>query len=1405
MKIKLLKFQVLTLFLLSIITFGYSPPYYLSLHLNTNNIETIINIPQNVNQSGLIVVKGNLIKKITSNNVLLSIQYLDDNNNWTTKWSRNLNAQIAIDESQEVFFELPPSNVEFRKIKIIFTSEGGTLLNDDVIWDKSISHYNYGDYSTNTSCSIDETKYTILITPKDNNVVYDINGNIVGIKDKINSNIIFNKKETLLKINKPATLISENGTKSLKITNNGNINDILAQTPEINYADTLGRPSPYLYSYNDPVYIFAGKFSVNGFKLKFSQWPGDSNGPGYHDFSNPNQLTSRYFNLYNTIDQKLNDLITDQEPVVFVSSRLTGFRVYKQDGSIINLTGYNNYSPSAYFGYPPDQGGGDRGPGSENFIISNTSNITLFGMGAIANRDFSTIDKPISEINSEISNFIKYTGIFGQNNNCYTIDPNAIPNYSDEVDKNVLAAPNSYIYNINLAKSNNYGGIYIPVKKAYDVWRDTKGFINQSIPSLNQSASVVWQDKENLISSVSIVGSGINAKLKVEVNPTKGKGNAVVALHIGNKENDSDPIYWSWHIWVTDDPTNGVTYVNNGDSRMINTFMDRNLGALSNSFLGHDWNKSGGLLYQWGRKDPFPRLVYTDGSRADFYIKNQRGNDITDFIKYVLSRPYDGIYDNLKYSIQNPLNFINRTEQTGAWFASSNNRIKKKDSNGYAEENYDLWGDNSKGITKKESFEKQIKSPYDPCPAGWRVPSFAHSNSTVPNFSPWGSKYNYVYNENGYHEMTESSNRYPNVKFYPGMGIDFQNGNDNHYLGMYPTTGAYKLLLSGKLSFQDSASETALWSATLDQQVQGRGLYIINDPLNRGGRYVITTASEAPTGEGLAVRCSKDEITNLTFDTEYFNETKRNYREGLDSPNSYILFNERSKEIPVSKAYAVHNQMLTNREWIPNGQQTANVYWTTNKNLVKSLDITGVGENAKINVQLNDNQYGNAVVSLHIGNQGNSNDPVYWSWHIWVPIDNPEINPTDYITDKGNKISNFKIFNTESGFPPIKNTFMKMPLGALKKFDTPAQYQTNFGYGLWFQWGRKDPLPTFYDGGAGTVYEIYKGLKQSNTIVYESIKVNMYDAVDEYTGKGYQVLNKQNELDAKEMKRFSIQNPLTFLYNTYSSSRDWLTNNLSYEMDRWGHASRKSIYDPCPEGWRVPDYGFNTKINSPWANTDFSFSDGSQSFDNWNVSQKYSDYNITENKRSTSIVRSFFYKDPVYDLGFHLAATGFRGSGSTGISIHEVSRYSTIWSATIGTSKNGYGLSLDTSLATGIHNLANVNKISDARAIVCAKDKPKFSKEYFENLSVQNIANRTLNNIDTEINQLNNLNFYPNPVGNILKTNSKDQLNVEIYSISGEKVLFGRFNNQELNVSQLKTGVYVLVLENGKTYKIIKK
>ena len=82
-----------------------------------------------------------------------------------------------------------------------------------------------------------------------------------------------------------------------------------------------------------------------------------------------------------------------------------------------------------------------------------------------------------------------------------------------------------------------------------------------------------------------------NEYVLFRTTPTFKEGNAVIAVR-----DDLGNILWSWHIWLTDQPQ-GQEYYNGAG-----TMMDRNLGATSAT---PGYVVALGLLYQWGRKDPF--------------------------------------------------------------------------------------------------------------------------------------------------------------------------------------------------------------------------------------------------------------------------------------------------------------------------------------------------------------------------------------------------------------------------------------------------------------------------------------------------------------------------------------------------------------------------------------------------------------------------------------------------------------------------------------------------------------------------------------------------------------------------------------------------------------------------------
>ena len=190
------------------------------------------------------------------------------------------------------------------------------------------------------------------------------------------------------------------------------------------------------------------------------------------------------------------------------------------------------------------------------------------------------------------------------------------------------------------------------------------------------SAEVLWEsfgtsetpEVGSLVSSTSIQGDLI----VFEVPEPYREGNAVIAA-----KDASGTILWSWHIWLTDQPQEHI-YPNNAG-----TMMDRNLGATSATpgEVG-----ALGLLYQWGRKDPF----LGSSSIGD----NIMAKSTISKPSMVSSNKFNG---TIEYSVANPTTFI----------AGNNNNCD--------------WYYYSSAMTDHTRWQSE-KTIYDPCPVGWRVP-----------------------------------------------------------------------------------------------------------------------------------------------------------------------------------------------------------------------------------------------------------------------------------------------------------------------------------------------------------------------------------------------------------------------------------------------------------------------------------------------------------------------------------------------------------------------------------------------------------------------------------------------------------------------------------------------------------
>lgn len=161
-------------------------------------------------------------------------------------------------------------------------------------------------------------------------------------------------------------------------------------------------------------------------------------------------------------------------------------------------------------------------------------------------------------------------------------------------------------------------------------------------------------------------------------------GNAVIAAYDGPYDGEGKPtgnILWTWHIWI---PTTNVETVN-GTRILGATVMDRNLGALvKTAASGTPDIQSTGLIYQWGRKDPFPGLGSWDSSAR----ATVAGTATT-----------LGGQMSMTQSIANPT--VYGVKDSGDW---NNPQITR-------------WG--------------ASKTIYDPCPPGYKIASGEKGSSTL--------------------------------------------------------------------------------------------------------------------------------------------------------------------------------------------------------------------------------------------------------------------------------------------------------------------------------------------------------------------------------------------------------------------------------------------------------------------------------------------------------------------------------------------------------------------------------------------------------------------------------------------------------------------------------------------------
>lgn len=182
---------------------------------------------------------------------------------------------------------------------------------------------------------------------------------------------------------------------------------------------------------------------------------------------------------------------------------------------------------------------------------------------------------------------------------------------------------------------------------------------------------------------------------------------------------------------------------------------------------------------------------------------------------------------------------------------------------------------------------------------------------------------------------------------------------------------------------------------------------------------------------------------------------------------------------------------------------------------------------------------GNAVIAVYDG--PDATGKILWSWHIW---------------GVGDTLPGTYDYTTKGG---VVNRIMDRDLGAFPATDEQrlqttrvAEDEETVCHAMLYQWGRKDPMPNsikrYVDGVETdlTAFPVWKGTSQAEHTIAASIQhpMELINAFDSSTGNW-------------------LENDIELLWGDGKFSG----KNAS---GRWTDV--KTIYDPSPVGYRVPNY-----------------------------------------------------------------------------------------------------------------------------------------------------------------------------------------------------------------------------------------
>lgn len=210
--------------------------------------------------------------------------------------------------------------------------------------------------------------------------------------------------------------------------------------------------------------------------------------------------------------------------------------------------------------------------------------------------------------------------------------------------------------------------------------------------------------------------------------------------------------------------------------------------------------------------------------------------------------------------------------------------------------------------------------------------------------------------------------------------------------------------------------------------------------------------------------------------------------------------------------------------------KSVKLLWQSNYGVVKNVDF--VDGDAVLYVAASSDDATRVIDTNAVVGACNSAGEVIWSWHLWIVNDTPLANTDTY--------SNGKVF-------------MSRNLGAFTNSNGSADESAIYdSYGLHYQWGRKDPFPRpYYFDASGADDEGRYNLEGGLLTETREERTSSNGTIDYATKNPMVFITTANDLELEP-----------------AGNCDWLASGNG-DDNLWGEIG-KSIYDPCPYGWKVP-------------------------------------------------------------------------------------------------------------------------------------------------------------------------------------------------------------------------------------------